>query len=102
MAQRMEAAAPPGGVLCSLSTARLVEDATRLGSVEDVAVKGADAAVPARRLLGVESDRMVLGRNEGLMLGRDAELRPAARTCSTPIAAASSGSSAPPGWARVA
>ena len=31
MAQRMEAAAPPGGVLCSLSTARLVEDATRLG-----------------------------------------------------------------------
>ena len=31
MAQRMEAAAPAGGVLCSLSTARLVEDATRLG-----------------------------------------------------------------------
>ena len=34
MAQRMESTAPPGGVLCSLSTARLVEDATRLGSVE--------------------------------------------------------------------
>ena len=32
MAQRMEAARPAGGVLCSLSTARLVEDATRLGS----------------------------------------------------------------------
>ena len=74
MAQRMEAAAPPGGVLCSLSTARLVQDATRLGPVEDVAVKGADAAVPARRLLGVESDRAVLGRNEGLMLGREAEV----------------------------
>ena len=74
MAQRMEAAAPAGGVLCSLSTARFVEDATRLGSVEGVAVKGADAAVPARQLLAVESDRMVLGRNEGLMLGRDAEL----------------------------
>ena len=44
MAQRMEAAAPAGGVLCSLSTARLVEDATRLGSVNDVAIKGADAA----------------------------------------------------------
>jgi adenylate cyclase len=71
MAQRMEAAAPAGGVLCSLSTARFVEDATRLGSVEGVAVKGADAAVPARQLLAVESDRMVLGRNEGLMLGRD-------------------------------
>ena len=74
MAQRMEAAAPPGGVLCSLSTARLVEDATRLGSVEDVAVKGADASVPARRLLAMESGRMVVGRNEGQMLGRDAEL----------------------------
>ncbi len=75
MAQRMESTAPPGGVLCSLSTARLVEDATRLGSVESVAVKGAEAPVPARQLLAVESDRIVLGRNEGLMLGRDAELR---------------------------
>jgi adenylate cyclase len=75
LAQRMEAAAPAGGVLCSLSTARLVEDATRLGAVEEMAVKGADAPVPARRLLAVESDRIVLGRNEGLMLGRDAELR---------------------------
>ena len=74
MAQRMEAAAPAGGVLCSLSTARLVEDATRLGCVNDVAIKGADEPVPARRLLAVESDRMVVGRNEGLMLGRDAEL----------------------------
>jgi adenylate cyclase len=74
MAQRMEAAAPPGGVLCSLSTARLVEDAARLGSVEDIAIKGADAPVAARQLLAVESNRTVLGRNEGLMLGRDAEL----------------------------
>ncbi len=74
MAQRMEAAAPPDGVLCSLSTARLVEDATRLGSVEDVAVKGVDAPVPARLLLAVESNRTVLGRNEGPMLGREAEL----------------------------
>ena len=31
IAQRMQAAAPPGGILCSLSTARLVEGATRLG-----------------------------------------------------------------------
>jgi adenylate cyclase len=79
MAQRMEAAAPPGGVMCSLSTARLAEDATRLGPVEDVLVKGANAPVPARRLLGMESERMVLGRQEGLMLGRDEEMR---RLCS--------------------
>ncbi|MFZ1176941.1 MAG: adenylate/guanylate cyclase domain-containing protein, partial [Mycobacterium sp.] len=74
MAQRMEAAAPPGGVMCSLSTARLVEEAARLGPVEDVSVKGADAPVPARQLLAMESERMVLGRGEGLMLGRDAEV----------------------------
>jgi adenylate cyclase len=74
MAQRMEAAAPAGGVMCSLSTARLVEDAARLGPVEEVFVKGADAPVPARQLLAMESEQMVLGRQEGLMLGRDAEM----------------------------
>ena len=74
MAQRMEAAAPAGAVLCSLSTARLIEDVTRLGPVEDVVIKGAASPVPARRLLAVESDRMVLGRNEGMMLGRETEL----------------------------
>ena len=74
MAQRMEAAAPPGGVLCAVSTTRLVEDAARLGSIEDVAVKGANEPAAARQLLAVESNRTVLGRNEGRMLGRDAEL----------------------------
>lgn len=74
IAQRMQAGARPGQVLCSLSTAGLVEDAARLGPVEEVDVKGGDAPVPARRLVAVESDRRVLGRNEGLMLGRDTEL----------------------------
>jgi adenylate cyclase len=74
MAQRMEAAAPPGGIQCSLPTARLVDGAARLGPPADVVIKGSDIPVPARPLLGVESDRMILGRNEGLMLGRQAEL----------------------------
>jgi adenylate cyclase len=74
MAQRMESAAPPDGVLCSLSTARLVDGATHLAPVEEVAIKGSDAPVPARRLLAVQSDRMVVGRNEGVMVGRDADL----------------------------
>jgi adenylate cyclase len=74
MAQRMEAAAPAGGVLCSLSTARLVEDVARLGPVEEVAVKGADMPVSARRLLALGSGRTVVGRNEGAMVGRDADL----------------------------
>ena len=80
----MEGGAPPGGVLSSLSTASLVEGAARFGAVEDIDVKGADGPVPARRLLAIESDRMVVGRNEGLMLGRDAELA-WLRTVSTPI-----------------
>lgn len=74
MAQRMEAAAPADGVLCSMSTARLIGDSVRLGPVRQVAVKHSDAPVFARQLLAVESDRTVWGRNEGLMLGRDAEV----------------------------
>jgi adenylate cyclase len=74
MAQRMESAAPADGVLCSLSTARLVDGAAHLGPVEEVAIKGTDVPVPARRLLAVESGRMVVGRNEGAMVGRDADL----------------------------
>ncbi|MFA5711541.1 adenylate/guanylate cyclase domain-containing protein [Mycolicibacterium sp.] len=73
IAQRMEAGARPGEVLCSLSTARLIEHATRLGPVEAVAVKGADAPVPARQLLAVESGQVVSRRDDGAMLGRDAE-----------------------------
>jgi adenylate cyclase len=73
MAQRMESVAPHGGVLCSLSTVRLVDGAARLGPVEDVVVKGSDVPVPARRLLAVESGRMVVGRNEGEMVGRGAD-----------------------------
>ncbi|AGB20823.1 adenylate/guanylate cyclase family protein [Mycobacterium sp. JS623] len=74
MAQRMESAAPPSGVLCSLSTARLVDGAAHLAPVEEVAIKGSDVPVPARRLLAVGSRQMVLGRNEGAMVGRDADL----------------------------
>jgi len=74
MAQRMEACAQAGAVLCSLTTAQLVEHSTRLGRVENVHVKGEDEPVPARRLIAVEAERMVVGRNEGLMLGRDGEL----------------------------
>ena len=53
MAQRMESVAPPGGVMLSASTARLVEGAATLGDAELVQIKGADEPVPARRLLGM-------------------------------------------------
>ncbi len=48
MAQRMESAAPPGGVMLSESTARLVEDSARLGEPQLVAIKGASEPVSAR------------------------------------------------------
>jgi class 3 adenylate cyclase len=54
MAQRMESIAPPGGVMLSASTARLVEGAASLAEPELVQIKGADKPVAAQRLLGME------------------------------------------------
>jgi len=80
MAQRMEAAAPAGGILCTSSTARLVEHSALLGPVEWVTVEGVAEPVAARRPDGVESDRAMMGRDEGpLMAGRLT-----CRRCSTP------------------
>jgi class 3 adenylate cyclase len=73
MAQRMESVAPPGGVMLSASTARLVEGAATLGDAELVQIKGVDEPVPARRLLGM-GDRPALGRAESNLVGRRWEL----------------------------
>ena len=54
MAQRMESVAPPGGVMLSASTARLVDGAAALGEPELVRIKGADKPVAAQRLLGMD------------------------------------------------
>ena len=59
MAQRMESAAPPGGIMVSESTARLVDAAVVLAETELVHIKGADAPVPARRLLASSERRHV-------------------------------------------
>ncbi len=53
MAQRMESVAPPGGVMLSESTARLVEHTVMLAEPEWVHIKGADEPVRARQLLGL-------------------------------------------------
>jgi adenylate cyclase len=73
MAQRMESAAPPGGVMLSESTARLVEDATILGEPELVHIKGADTPVPAKRLLGI-GDYQPRRRGESPLVGRQWEI----------------------------
>src|ERR1700734_1796140 len=64
MAQRMEAVAPPGGVMLSASTARIVDGAAALGEPEMVRIKGAEQPVPARRLLGIGDEHRAAGRAE--------------------------------------
>src|SRR6202034_75435 len=70
MAQRMESVAPPGGVMLSDSTARLVEGAAVLGDTELVRIKGADQPVRARRLLRVPEGQRPNGRAESNLVGR--------------------------------
>ena len=74
MAQRMESAAPPGGVMLSASTARLVESVASLGESELVRIKGADAPVPAQRLLGMDQGHTAARRSEANLVGRRGEM----------------------------
>ena len=73
MAQRMESVAPPGGVMVSDSTARLVEHAALLGEPEQVHIKGARDPVPARRLIGMATGRRS-DRAEPTFVGRHWEM----------------------------
>ncbi|MGO9352664.1 MAG: AAA family ATPase [Mycobacterium sp.] len=74
MAQRMESVAPPGGVMLSASTARLVEGAAALGAPEMVRIKGAEDPVAARRLLGMGDRHSAVGRGESNLVGRRWEM----------------------------
>jgi hypothetical protein len=74
MAQRMESVAPPGAVMLSASTARLVEGAASLGESELVEIKGAEQPVPARRLLGMGDGHRADWRAESTLLGRGWEM----------------------------
>jgi class 3 adenylate cyclase len=74
LAQRMESVAPPGGVMLSESTARLVEGTAVLGETEMVRIKGADVPVAAQRLLGMSEERRDVGRTESKLVGRRWEM----------------------------
>ena len=73
-AQRMESVAPPGGVMLSESTARLVEHTVMLGEPEWVRIKGRDEPVRARRLLGISARDGLVGRAEASLVGRRWEM----------------------------
>ena len=73
MAQRMESVAPPGGVMLSASTARLVDGVAVLSEPESARIKGANEGVPVCRLLGMREDRTVR-RAESSLVGRRWEM----------------------------
>ena len=72
-AQRMESVAPPGGVMLSEASARLVQGVVELGNPELVRIKGADDPVPARRLLAIAARGHKDGRG-GTLIGREREV----------------------------
>ncbi|MGB8501129.1 MAG: adenylate/guanylate cyclase domain-containing protein, partial [Mycobacterium sp.] len=74
MAQRMESVAPPGGVMVSASTARLVDGAAALGEPEMVRIKGADEPVMARGLVAVGAQPTQMGLPGTTLVGREWEL----------------------------
>ncbi|MDH6245732.1 adenylate/guanylate cyclase domain-containing protein [Mycobacterium sp. OTB74] len=74
MAQRMESVAPPGGVMLSAATARLVDGAAVLDQPQLSQIKGAAEPVAAYRLLGIEPQRRIVGRMESTLVGRQREM----------------------------
>ena len=74
MAQRMESVAPPGGVMLSVATARLVDDAAVLAQPEQMRIKGANHPVPAQRLLGITAHRTTSGASGSSLVGREWEV----------------------------
>ena len=74
LAQRMESVAPPGGVMLSESTARLVDEAAVLGESESVRIKGAQSPVTARRLLAMAHEGGQRARQMSTLVGRDWEM----------------------------
>jgi adenylate cyclase len=73
-AQRMESAAPPGGVMLSESTARLVEHTVMLAEPQWVRIKGRDEPVRARQLIGIGPRDGLVGRADASLVGRRWEM----------------------------
>ncbi|MFG1929574.1 AAA family ATPase [Mycobacterium sp. NPDC048908] len=74
MAQRMESVAPPGGVMVSESTARLVANSVVLGAPEPVHIRGFDEPVAARKLLGAGPHQELAPRAVTSFVGRRWEM----------------------------
>ena len=79
LAQRMESVAPPGGVMLSASTARLVDGVVEMGELELVRIKNVADPVPARLLVSV-AEKTTRIRGQSTLVGRDREVE-AIRRC---------------------
>ncbi len=73
-AQRMESVAPPGEVMLSETTARLVEHQAVLAPAESARVKGFDAPVRAYRLVAISARGAKAERVEATLVGRRWEI----------------------------
>ena len=74
LAKRMESVAPPGEVMLSESTARLVEQTVMLAEPEWVRIKGTDEPVRTRRLVAIGPRDGLVGRAEASLVGRRWEM----------------------------
>ena len=74
LAQRMESIAPPGGVMLSQSTVRLVEGAAVLDEQQLVHIKGRRDPIPACRLRGISLSHGRIHRQETTLVGRQHEV----------------------------
>ena len=74
MAQRIESAAPPGGVLLSPSTARLVEHTVMLAEPEWAHIKGSDEPIRVHRLVAISARHVRVGPGEASLVGRRLEI----------------------------
>lgn len=69
-AHRMQSVAPPGGVMLSDATARLVEHAVTLAAPEWLRIKGVENPVRGQRLLAIDPHDGLVGRVETSLVGR--------------------------------
>lgn len=74
LAQRMESVAPPGGIMLSESTARLVEHIAVLADPKWMHIKGADDAVRVRPLIAIDSRHGRIRRRDPRLVGREREI----------------------------
>ncbi len=73
LAQRMESVAPPGGVMLSASTARLVDGVVEMGELELVRIKNVDEPVPRAGCV-LWPRRRPGYRGQSTLVGRDREV----------------------------